>query len=119
MPRKAGNAALVLVTCANEEQGASIAKVLVTERLAACVNLVGTVRSIYRWRDKIEDDRETMLLIKTRTALLPNVERRVRELHTYEVPEVMAMRFDRGSTPYLNWMLDATRPATKRKAVRR
>ena len=101
----AKTAALVLVTCANEEQGASIARTLVGERLAACVNIVGQVRSIYRWQGKVEDDRETLLLVKTGKALLPRLERRVRELHTYDVPEIMALSFDRGSKPYLDWLL--------------
>jgi len=103
IPAKA--AALVLITCANEEQGTSIARTLVEERLAACVNLVGQVRSIYRWREKVEDERETLLLVKTAKALLPRLERRVRELHTYDVPEIMALGFDRGSKPYLDWLL--------------
>jgi periplasmic divalent cation tolerance protein len=63
MVRPANSVAVVLVTCANEEQGASIARSLVGERLAACVNLVGGIRSIYRWCDKLEDDRETLLVV--------------------------------------------------------
>lgn len=117
MPRRADNTAVVFVTCANEEQGAGIARVLVSERLAACVNLIGSIRSIYRWREKIEDDRETLILIKTRTALLQKVEKRVRELHTYEVPEIMALRFHQGSAPYVDWLLDST--STRRKAAKR
>jgi periplasmic divalent cation tolerance protein len=98
----------VLVTCANQEQGVSIARALVSERLAACVNVVERIRSIYRWRDQIEDDRETLLLVKTRNALLPRLERRVRELHSYDVPEIVALRFDQMSKPYLKWLLDST-----------
>ena len=105
--RPAKAAALVLVTCANEEQGASIARILVEERLAACVNIVGRVRSIYRWQGKVEDDRETLLLVKTGKTLLPRLERRVRELHSYDVPEIMALSFDRGSKLYLDWLLGA------------
>jgi len=108
MTRRTNSAVAVLVTCANEEQGASIARSLVAERLAACVNLVDGIRSIYRWRDQLEDDRETLLLVKTRTQLLARLERRVRELHPYEVPEVMALRFYGGSKPYLDWLLDST-----------
>ena len=100
MNARAKAAALVLITCANDEQGASIARSLVEERLAACVNLVGPIRSIYRWHDKIEDERETLLLVKTRASLIARLERRVRELHSYEVPEVMALQFDDGSGLY-------------------
>jgi len=115
MARRVNNVVVVLVTCANEEQGASIARSLVGERLAACVNLVGSIRSIYRWRDKLEDDRETLLLVKTRTQLLARMERRVRELHTYEVPEVVALPLSGGSRPYLDWLLESTaaRPRSK------
>ncbi|HKF30334.1 MAG TPA: divalent-cation tolerance protein CutA [Candidatus Binataceae bacterium] len=114
MARRVNNVVVVLVTCANEEQGASIARSLVGERLAACVNLVSGIRSIYRWRDKLEDDRETLLLVKTRTQLLARVERRVRELHTYEVPEIVAVRLYGGSKPYLDWLLEST--ATRRRS---
>jgi periplasmic divalent cation tolerance protein len=101
---------VVLVTMGREEQAVSIARVLVGERLAACVNVVGPVRSIYRWRDAIEDDREYLLIIKTRATLYIKLEKRVRELHTYEVPEVLALNADRGSPPYVKWLLDSTGP---------
>ena len=116
MARRVNNVRLVLVTCANEEQGASIARSLVGERLAACVNLVDGIRSIYRWRDKLEDDRETLLLVKTRTQLLARLERRVRELHTYEVPEVVALSLTGGSKPYLDWLFEATAARRRGKA---
>jgi len=111
----------VLVTTGSEEQAAAIARMLVGERLAACVNIVGPVRSIYRWRDAVEDDREYLLIIKTRASLYLKVERRVRELHTYEVPEVLALNADRGSPPYVKWMLESTAlraPVKKRRAKR-
>lgn len=112
----------VLVTTGSEEQAASIARVLVGERLAACVNLVGPVRSIYRWRDAVEDDREYLLIIKTRASLYIKVEKRVRELHTYEVPEVLALNADRGSPPYVKWLLESTGPirsAAKKRPSKR
>lgn len=116
--RPAKAAALVLVTCANEEQGASIARTLVEERLAACVNLVGRVRSIYRWQGRIEDDRETLLLVKTGKTMLPKLERRVRELHTYDVPEIMTLSFDRGSKPFLDWLLGSISQSRHKTAKR-
>ena len=96
------------MTTGDEEQVLSIARVLVAERLAACVNVVGPITSVYRWRDAIEDNREYLLLIKTRATLYMKVERRVRELHTYEVPEVLALSADRGSPPYIQWILEST-----------
>ena len=101
---------VIFVTAASEEQAASIARVLVGERLAACVNVVGPIRSIYRWRDAVEDEREFLLIIKTRATLYMKVENRVRELHTYEVPEVLSLIADRGSPPYVKWMLESTGP---------
>jgi len=113
---RANGFAVVIATCANEEQGAGIGRTLVEERLAACVNLVAPVRSIYRWRDAIEDERETLMLIKTRAALVRRLERRIKELHTYEVPEVVAMKLDSGSTPYLTWLLESTGSRGRKRA---
>jgi len=118
MAGRRNSAVVVLMTCANSEQGASIARTLVAERLAACVNLVGDIRSIYRWRDKLEDDREILLLAKTRTQLLTRLERRVRELHTYEIPEVVALPLCGGSKPYLDWLFDSTAGRRRPKALR-
>lgn len=99
---------VILTTTGLEEQALSIAHALVSERLAACVNIIGPIRSVYRWSDAVEDDREYLLLIKTRATLYMKVERRVRELHTYEVPEVLALAADRGSPPYIKWLLEST-----------
>jgi periplasmic divalent cation tolerance protein len=99
---------VILTTTAAEEQALAIARALVEERLAACVNIIGPVRSVYRWRDGIEDEREYLLLIKTRATHYMKVERRVRELHTYEVPEVLSLSADRGSPPYIQWLLEST-----------
>lgn len=107
-PKTAGTARLVLVMAGSEDEAASIARTLVDERLAACVNIVGPARSIYRWRGAIEDVREYLLLIKTRARLYSKVERRVRELHSYEVPEVVALPFASGSHPYLEWLFEST-----------
>ncbi len=109
---------MILVTTDSEEQAVSIARALVSERLAACVNIVGPIRSIYRWRDAVNDDREYLLIIKTRATLYIKVETRVRELHSYEVPEVLALNADRGSPPYIKWLLDSTGPIRAREKQR-
>ena len=98
----------ILTTTGTEELALAIARALVSERLAACVNIIGPIRSVYRWRDAIEDDREYLLLIKTRATNYMKVESRVRELHSYEVPEVLSMTVDRGSPPYIKWLLEST-----------
>jgi periplasmic divalent cation tolerance protein len=101
-------ARIVLCTAGAETQAQSIARQLVDERLAACVNVVGPIRSVYRWRDAVEDESEFLLLIKTRASLLGRVQRRVIELHSYEVPEVLALVPSGGSAAYLGWLLEST-----------
>ncbi|HYB90446.1 MAG TPA: divalent-cation tolerance protein CutA [Candidatus Binataceae bacterium] len=122
--RNAAPATIVFITVASEQQAEAIARALVGERLAACVNVVGPIRSIYRWQDAVEDEREFLLLAKTRANLFARLERRVRELHPYEVPEIIAVRLDAGSAPYLAWLLESTaseaapRPASTRRPKR-
>jgi periplasmic divalent cation tolerance protein len=108
-------ARVVIVTVASEAQGVSIARALIAERLAACVNIVGPIRSIYRWRDAIEDEREYLLLIKTSARIYRRMERRVRELHSYEVPEVMALRPLEASKPYVDWILGSVSAVRARR----
>jgi periplasmic divalent cation tolerance protein len=100
----------VLVTTGSEIEAVSIARSLVEERLAACVNIIGPMRSIYRWRDGVSDDPEYLLVIKSRATMYMKIETRVRELHSYDVPEVIALTIDRGSPPYIQWLLDSTGP---------
>ncbi len=107
-------AILVMVTAANEEQAGLIAHALVGERLAACVNVVGPLRSIYLWDEEVRVDSEQLMLIKTRRGLFSKVEKRVRELHSYELPEVIAISIADGSKPYLEWLLKSTIPAPAR-----
>lgn len=115
----AAGARIVMVTAADERQARSIARTLVDERIAACVNIVGPIRSVYRWRDAVEDEQESLLFIKTRAALVSRIERRVKELHSYEIPEVLALTPSAGSSGYLRWLLESTAPAVKRMAARR
>ena len=96
------------MTAGSEEEGAKIARALVEERLAACVNIVPRIRSIYRWRGAVEDEAETLLIIKCSAASLGKLEARVRELHSYEVPEILALPLDSGSAPYLDWLGENT-----------
>lgn len=98
-------ARLVLTTAANPEQAQRIAHALVEERLAACVTLLPSVRSIYRWEAKIEDTTETLLLLKTGVEQLAALEARLRALHSYEVPEFLVLEAAAGSSAYLAWML--------------
>jgi periplasmic divalent cation tolerance protein len=100
--------AVVLVTAGSREEAEGIARALVAERLAACASLVAPVTSIYRWQGAVERAEEVLLLIKTRRALVARLEARVRALHSYEVPEVIALPIVAGARPYLAWLAGAT-----------
>ncbi len=108
MAPAANNLRIVFVMAGSEDEAANIARSLVAERLAACVNIVGPVRSVYRWRGAIEDEREYLLVIKTRARLYAGLERRVREMHSYEVPEIIAVAIAQGSKPYIDWLIEST-----------
>lgn len=111
-------ARIVLCTAGRDQEARSIARRLVDERLAACVNIVGPIRSVYRWRDAVEDEAEFLLLIKTRASLLRRVEQRVIELHSYEVPELLALAPSGGSAAYLGWLLESTASRPLRNKAR-
>jgi periplasmic divalent cation tolerance protein len=95
---------IVLVTVPSRDDGERIAEALVGERLAACVNIVGPIRSIYRWQGEISRDDESLLLIKTTRARYAALEARVKALHSYDVPEVVALPIEMGSAAYLEWL---------------
>jgi periplasmic divalent cation tolerance protein len=102
-------ALVVLVTVPSRELGEDIAAKLVTERLAACVNVLGPIRSVYRWNDEICRDDEHLLVIKTGRERYLVLEQQVRALHPYSVPEVIALPVEAGSQAYLSWISDETR----------
>jgi periplasmic divalent cation tolerance protein len=110
---------IALVMAGSEDEATTIARALVEEGLAACVNIIGSARSIYRWRGEIESATEFMLVIKTRARDFARLERRVRELHSYEVPEVVEMAMVAGSRPYLEWLAESTAPASRKVRSRR
>ena len=95
---------VVFVTVGSPEEGARLARALVEERLAACVNRLGTVRSIYHWQGKIEESGEELLIIKTKRDLFARLRERVQQLHSYSVPEIIALPIVEGSEKYLRWL---------------
>ena len=102
---------VVLVTCPTRASGRRLAEVLVSRRLAACVNLLPGVESTFCWKGKRERCRETLLLIKTTTTRFEALRRAVLRLHPYDVPEVIALPVGAGHAPYLEWVRStATRP---------
>jgi periplasmic divalent cation tolerance protein len=100
---------LVLTTIAAEADAAALARTLVDERLAACVNLLPPMTSVYRWKGQIEQDREQQVVIKTTGDRLGELETRLRELHSYEVPEFLIISADAGAAAYLEWVEEAVR----------
>jgi len=98
-------ARVVLMTAPDEDVAQRIARALVEERLAACVNLVPGVRSIYRWQGAVADDAEILLLAKTAAGRCAALAARVQALHPYELPEIVVLPVDSGSRPYLEWIL--------------
>ena len=95
---------VVLVTAPDPECGERLARALVEERLAACVNLVPGIRSFYRWEGRVQDDPEVLLVVKTQAGRAEALAARVQELHPYELPEVLELPVVGGSAAYLDWV---------------
>jgi periplasmic divalent cation tolerance protein len=100
---------LATISVPGAEAAESIARSLVEKRLAACVQIVDPIRSIYRWQGKIEEETEVLLLLKSRRDLLPSIAGLLDELHPYDVPELIATPIVGGSTAYLSWLQEAVR----------
>jgi uncharacterized protein involved in tolerance to divalent cations len=99
---------VVLVTCANEREAKRIARAVVEERVAACVNILpGAVQSIYRWKGKVESARERLMIVKTSKKRLAKLQAAVERLHSYDVPEFIALPIVTGSRSYLAWIEDS------------
>ena len=99
---------LMLTTTNSEEQAVKIAETLVQKGLVACVNIVKKVRSIYRFKGEVWDDEECLLLIKTRETLRESVEEAIRELHTYELPEILCLPLSHAEPHFTQWVMDST-----------
>jgi periplasmic divalent cation tolerance protein len=100
-------ALVVLSTFPDADKAAQVARVLVEERLAACVNLIASVRSIYRWQGAVQDDAESLAIIKTTRERYPALATRLAELHPYDVAEIIALPLADGHPPYLAWLAGA------------
>src|SRR5262245_55366825 len=101
------DSSVIFVTTGSETEAETIAKALVEERLVACVNLLPPVRSIYRWEGNVTDEREWLMVMKTTIERFPAVEKRVRALHSYQVPEVIALPITGGAERYLRWLRES------------
>ena len=108
MPDPASEFALALTTVGSQEDGLRLARALIEEGLAACVNVVPGVTSVYRWKGEVQQDAERLLVIKTRAALFPRLQETVRRLHPYELPELILIPLTGGSADYLRWLGEGT-----------
>ncbi len=103
------DAIVVYITAPAEDEASRIARCLVEEGIAGCINIVNGIRSIYKWQGKIEDDQEVLMIVKTQRHLFDSLKNRVKELHSYTVPEIIALPIIEGSDDYLNWLKEATK----------
>ncbi len=101
---------VILTSVGTEQQAVEISEELITRRYATCVNIVPCLRSIYRWKGKVCEDTEYLLLIKTPASLFEAVSETIRELHSYELPEIMALPVDRAETAFHQWVLNSVAP---------
>ena len=99
---------IVFVTASRDEEALRIARAVVEEKLAACAGIIPSIRSIYRWKGEICDTEELLLIIKSRYELFPALQQRIKQLHSYEVPEIIGVPIRVGSEDYLNWLLENT-----------
>lgn len=103
------DAIFAYVTTSSEEEAFTIADALVEERLIACANVIGGMRSVYRWQGKVERGQETVLILKTRAALLSQVVQRVKALHSYDCPCVVSWPITGGNADFLSWIAAETK----------
>jgi periplasmic divalent cation tolerance protein len=95
---------VVFVTAGSEKEGEKIAQALLKEKLAACVNIVPGLKSVFRWKGKISTEEEVLLMIKTKDGLFEKLKKRIIELHSYEVPEIIALPILAGFEKYIGWL---------------
>ena len=101
---------LIMTSVGTEQQAVEISEELIERRLATCINIVPCLRSIYRWKGKIEEESEKLLIVKTAERLFDAVREAIRELHSYEVPEVLALEIRNGDPDYLRWLGESLAP---------
>ena len=100
---------VLLITCPNFKSAKKITEHLLKERLVACVNILPVIKSEYWWKGKIESHSEVLMIIKTKTSLYKRIEKEVKKLHPYTVPEIISFKIDKGNKDYLDWISDVTK----------
>ena len=99
--------AIALTTTGSMEEATKIAEHLVTQHLVACVNIVSSIRSIYWWKDSVQQDDELLMIMKTERKMIPRIEEAIRSLHSYDVPELVVLPIEDGLPEYLKWIGDS------------
>jgi periplasmic divalent cation tolerance protein len=105
---------LLFSTTGNQEEASRIASHLVENRLVACVNIIPSIRSIYWWNDQVNDESESLLLMKTEKSKIKQVETAIKSIHSYETPELIAMQLDYGMPDYLSWVSNTVKKDKKK-----
>jgi periplasmic divalent cation tolerance protein len=100
----------VFITAPNREEASRLAEILVSERLAACVQILPDIESVYRWKEKTERQQEVLIIVKTTDEKFEALERAVREIHSYETPEIVALPIIAGTKTYLEWLTASVSP---------
>jgi len=103
------NHIIVFCTAPNKETADKIAEDIIDKRLAACVNIIDSVSSVYRWKGEVNKDSECLMIIKTAVELFIDLESTIKVNHPYEVPEIIGFKLEKGNQEYLNWIIDSTR----------
>ena len=101
---------IVIMTAPNKQEAVNIVRALLEERLIACANILDPVHSLFWWKGKIEEEKEVLVLMKSQRTLFKKLSKRVMELHSYDVPEILALPIVDGSSPYLDWMKACLEP---------
>jgi periplasmic divalent cation tolerance protein len=108
------NKIVVLVTCGSAKEARKIARAVVEQRIAACANILASpVQSVYRWKGRVESATEFLLIIKTTQARFAKLKAEVKRLHSYDIPEIIAVSIARGAANYLTWISDSVKPTAK------
>ncbi len=108
---------VILVTTSSKREGRKIARHLVEERLAACVNISQPIQSIYRWEGKLQDDKEYLLQIKSTRDLFPEVRKAIQSTHSYKIPEIICLPIVDGSAEYLNWLGESVKAVERAETI--
>ncbi|OII73133.1 CutA1 divalent ion tolerance protein [Cryptosporidium ubiquitum] len=103
------NIILIYISVKNQDEATSIAKTLVNEELCACVSIIPSVRSIYKYKGQVHDENEAILLVKTTSQLFTTLKKKVMEIHSYEIPEIIATKITYGNEKYINWVNQTVR----------